>query len=91
MRKRWRMSEAKRRTRFRCPFKVKLSCGHEINARNEPLHPAVKLGCTAGLGCGYFLHWESWRNMETGNTGVNMYQPPSEDNEGDTMIPRQKE
>lgn len=52
-------------------YRVKLTCGHEIAARNNPLTDTTKFGCTHGQGCGYFLHWVSWRHIENDQTGAN--------------------
>jgi hypothetical protein len=80
-----------KRVRWRTPVLVKLTCGHEVRCRIEPIHPTVKLGCTAGQRCGYFLHWVSWRNEETGATFENMWKPPADDDEGTGMIPEQRD
>ena len=40
--------------------RITLSCGHSVKSRHRPINEDVKFGCTAGLGCGYFLNWVSW-------------------------------
>lgn len=40
----------------RAQVRVLLTCGHWIRMRNTPWNKQ-KLGCTAGLGCGYQLNW----------------------------------
>ncbi len=45
-----------------CPVRVRLSCGHVIKRRSEPMNDRAKCGCTHGKGCGYSLAWtESWQ------------------------------
>jgi hypothetical protein len=36
--------------------RVLLTCGHWIRMRSTPWHKQ-KMGCNAGLGCGYQLDW----------------------------------
>lgn len=55
----------------RLRFRVKLTCGHEVKTVNNPLTDNTKFGCMQGMGCGYNLHWVSWRNVENDQTGYN--------------------
>lgn len=81
----------RRRSGPKMGFSVRLTCGHEVKTRTEPLHPGVKLGCTWGLGCGYFLHWVKWTDLATGRVFENGYKPPADDETGNGMIPEQRD
>lgn len=59
-------------------FRIKLTCGHEVKAINNPLTDKTKYGCTHGQGCGYSLSWVSWRNVENGQTGTTRAQAREE-------------
>ena len=48
-------------SKFHATIRVKLSCGHWVKTRNRPL-PSAKFGCTAALGCGYFLAWTEFED-----------------------------
>jgi len=61
------------RTHFRQKGRAKalLVCGHWVSVLLPP-HPNARLGCTAGLGCGYSLRWEKYRG-EDGREEENKY------------------
>ena len=46
-------------------YRITLSCGHAIPARNQPWRADTKYGCTANQGCGYSLAWVSWTDGRT--------------------------
>lgn len=49
--------------------KVLLTCGHWVRVRLPP-YARAKLGCTAGMGCGYNFNWVRYVD-EKGREEVN--------------------
>ncbi len=50
---------------------ITLTCGHQVTARNSPLHNKSTYVCTAGKGCGYTLPWVSYRSYASELTHEN--------------------
>ena len=47
------------------PYRIRLSCGHAIRTRTDPISGLVRYVCTHGQGCGYRLQWVEWWLMES--------------------------
>lgn len=61
------------------PVRVRLSCGHVIKLRLDPMNDRAVFGCTHGKGCGYRLHWNEVWQIETPHVvHANPLYPPPE-------------